>query len=147
MRKKKVSVRDIASECGVAIGTVSRVINNKPGVRADLKDKVLHAMQKYNYNPYSNVPIVDKARARTIKVVMPYYDTASVFMNGFYARGVEGIKQAALDKGYEMTITGEHSFSEKVLFSTAGPDLNATAAGVVFLCSQRNWNEMIGLVQ
>ncbi len=45
------TIRDVASHAGVSIKTVSRVLNNEPHVRAELKDRVLQAIEFHHYQP------------------------------------------------------------------------------------------------
>lgn len=47
------TIQDVASEAGVSTGTVSRVINNRAGVKAITRQQVLLAMQRLNYRPDS----------------------------------------------------------------------------------------------
>ncbi len=46
-----MTIYDIAREAGVAASTVSRVINNKPGIKAETRRKVQNLLKKYNYTP------------------------------------------------------------------------------------------------
>ncbi|HOA34769.1 MAG TPA: LacI family DNA-binding transcriptional regulator [Bacillota bacterium] len=46
-----MTIYDIAKEAGVSASTVSRVINNKPGVRKETKKKIQQLLAKYNYSP------------------------------------------------------------------------------------------------
>lgn len=46
-----MTIYDIAREAGVAASTVSRVINNKPGIKAETRQKVQELLKKYNYTP------------------------------------------------------------------------------------------------
>ena len=46
-----MTIYDIAKEAGVAASTVSRVINNKPGIRAETRQKVQEILKKYHYTP------------------------------------------------------------------------------------------------
>lgn len=46
-----MTIYDIAKEAGVAASTVSRVINNKPGIKAETRKKVQDLLKKYNYTP------------------------------------------------------------------------------------------------
>lgn len=39
--KKNLTIKDVARICGVGIGTVSRTINNQPGVRDEIRRKIL----------------------------------------------------------------------------------------------------------
>lgn len=44
-----VSIRQVANKAGVSIGTVSRVLNNKPGVGEETRQHVLDVAQTLNY--------------------------------------------------------------------------------------------------
>lgn len=46
-----MTIYDIAKEAGVAASTVSRVINNKPGIKAETREKIQALLKKYNYIP------------------------------------------------------------------------------------------------
>lgn len=46
-----MTIYDIAKEAGVAASTVSRVINNKPGIRAETRERVQALLKKYNFTP------------------------------------------------------------------------------------------------
>lgn len=46
-----MTIYDIAKEAGVAASTVSRVINNKPGIKAETRKRVQELLRKYNYTP------------------------------------------------------------------------------------------------
>ena len=44
-----MTIKDIAKECGCAIGTVSRVLNNHPDVSDKTREKVLSVVNKHNF--------------------------------------------------------------------------------------------------
>ncbi len=46
-----MNIYDIAKKAGVSASTVSRVINNKPGVRLKTRKKVKQLLTEYNYSP------------------------------------------------------------------------------------------------
>ena len=46
-----MTIYDIAREAGVSASTVSRVVNNKPGVHPDTKKRIEQLLEKYNYSP------------------------------------------------------------------------------------------------
>ena len=48
---KKLSINDVARLAGVSKKTVSRVINNEPGVTAKMLKKVQSVIDEYNYTP------------------------------------------------------------------------------------------------
>ena len=47
---QKLTIRDIAAACGVTIATVSRVINNKPGVRKEIRRHVQRYVEQIGWN-------------------------------------------------------------------------------------------------
>ena len=49
-----VTIRDIAQEAGVAVSTVSRVINNHPDVSLATKKKVQAVIDRRKFVPNSN---------------------------------------------------------------------------------------------
>lgn len=46
-----MTIYDIAKEAGVSASTVSRVINDKPGIKAETRKRVQNLLQKYNFIP------------------------------------------------------------------------------------------------
>lgn len=46
-----MTIYDIAKEAGVSASTVSRVINNRPGVSIEVRRKVQRILKKYDYFP------------------------------------------------------------------------------------------------
>ena len=45
----KITILDIALEAGVSKSTVSRVLNNKPDVLPETKQRVLSVVNKYHF--------------------------------------------------------------------------------------------------
>ena len=48
-----VSIKDVAKHAGVAISTVSKVLNGYPNISEDTKRKVNQAIRELNYIPNS----------------------------------------------------------------------------------------------
>ena len=44
-----MTIKDIASECGCGLGTVSRALNDRPGVKPETKEKILAVVNKYGF--------------------------------------------------------------------------------------------------
>lgn len=49
--RQTVTIRHVAAEAGVSLQTVSRVMNDEPNVRQEMKDKVRAAVKKLGYVP------------------------------------------------------------------------------------------------
>lgn len=50
-RRQAVTIKHVAADAGVSLQTVSRVINNEPNVRPEMKDKVQASIDKLGYVP------------------------------------------------------------------------------------------------
>ncbi len=53
MPGKKTTITDIARACGVGVGTVSRAINGKPGVRDEIRRKILQYIEDLGWRSTS----------------------------------------------------------------------------------------------
>lgn len=49
-----MTIKDIARESGYAVGTVSRVLNNHPGVSEEARKKVMEVVEKYHFRLNTN---------------------------------------------------------------------------------------------
>lgn len=65
-----VSIRDVAKEAGVAISTVSKVLNNYPNITEATKDKVNRAIKELNYVPNSIAAALSSKNPGRIAVIM-----------------------------------------------------------------------------
>lgn len=70
--RKKYTIKDIAQEAGVGIGTVSRVLNNNPKVKAETRRRVLEICRELNYIP--------NGAARTLVSRKSQTDTAGILL-------------------------------------------------------------------
>ena len=51
VRRKRASMREVADLADVAISSVSRVLSGHPDVSADMRDRVLDAVNQLEYEP------------------------------------------------------------------------------------------------
>ncbi|MCS7175568.1 LacI family DNA-binding transcriptional regulator [Pseudothermotoga sp.] len=98
MKKKFVTIRDIAEEAGVSINTVSRALNNKPDVSQETKRKILEIARRLGYIRNSDAVSFRKGMTRTIGVV---FEDSS---NPFYAEVFKGIEVSARKYGYQVIL-------------------------------------------
>ena len=63
-----VTIKDIAKEAGVAVSTVSRVLNNHPDVSEKTKLKVLDIIEKRKFVPNSNAKHLKQQNTNTIGI-------------------------------------------------------------------------------
>ncbi|PJF35192.1 MAG: LacI family transcriptional regulator [Candidatus Thermofonsia Clade 1 bacterium] len=69
-----VTIRDVARQAGVGIGTVSRVLNGSANVSPQTRERVLKAIRQLNYQPNSAARTLSRrARHRTFGVLLPFF--------------------------------------------------------------------------
>ena len=103
--KKQISssIKDIAREAGVAISTVSNVINNSRYVTSHTKEKVLSAIKKIGYRPNIIARGLRTHSTRTVAVIVPDINSS------FFSQVINGIEEIARQRNYTM-ILGATSF-------------------------------------
>ena len=73
----RATIRDVAAEAGVAVKTVSRVLNDHPYVSEDTQRRVKAAMQTLNFRPSIAARILSGAKSNQIALIYdnhsPYY--------------------------------------------------------------------------
>ena len=68
---KKVTIYDVATEAGVSLATVSRVINGSNVVKPQTRDKVLETIQRLDFKPNQIARGLATSKTTTIAVVFP----------------------------------------------------------------------------
>jgi LacI family transcriptional regulator len=48
---QKVRIKDIAEKAGVSVGTVDRILHNRPNVSHSAREKVERVLKEINYQP------------------------------------------------------------------------------------------------
>lgn len=91
------TMKDVAMEAGVALGTVSKVINGLP-VGDSYRIRVEEAIQKLNYQVNSYAQGLKASRTYTVALLIP--NTA----NPYFASLVYQINQALLKRKYRMLL-------------------------------------------
>lgn len=95
-QKKQVKLADVCAAARVSSATVSRVLNNQPGVGDELRQKVLATMRDLNYVPRAAARNLSRAKSDTIGIV--FQDLTP----GFLLTVFRGIMTRASSAGYHV---------------------------------------------
>ena len=68
---KKIRIKDIAERAGVSVGTVDRVLHNRPNVSAASLAKVNNVLKELNYEPNMYASALAYNRSFTFYCLMP----------------------------------------------------------------------------
>ncbi|MFZ0602492.1 MAG: LacI family DNA-binding transcriptional regulator, partial [Roseiarcus sp.] len=91
-------MNEVASEAGVSLGTVSRVVNGNSTVAAELRERVLAACKLLNYRHNRVAASLRSRQTHTMGVIVPD------ILNTFYAALVEKLENLASAAGYTVMV-------------------------------------------
>lgn len=101
MTPRKPTIDDVASLAGVARTTVSRVLNGGPNVRAEVRQRVLKAVETLGYQV--NVQARSLAGGGSRMLALVFASDLETEPNSFYASALElGALRGCLAMGYQL---------------------------------------------
>jgi LacI family transcriptional regulator len=103
----QITLKDIARMADVAESTVSRALNNKPGVGEDTKLKILKIAKEHNYRPNQLARGLAANKTNMIAVILSDMDSPGNI------EIVKGLEKAAEKNGYQIILCNTNNQSEK----------------------------------
>jgi LacI family transcriptional regulator, galactose operon repressor len=88
----------VAERAGVGIGTVSRVLNDSPGVAQATRVRVRAVMQELGYRPSPTARNLSLGRTQTLGVIAPFFTSPSV------VERLRGIDDVVGGSAYDLTL-------------------------------------------
>ena len=137
-----MTIREIAKQNGVAASTVSLVLNNKPGVRKEVREKIIAVLKENGYSIRENAP--KTAMRGEIKFIRYLSATHSRERNeDFFVGILNGAEYRAHQLGLHFGLNSMTAEQLPDMFKSleAQPDL----IGVIFLASEISDTQMIHL--
>ncbi len=104
-----ITIKDVAQKAKVSVATVSRVLNNKPDVSNETKEKIINLIDKLGYNPNSMARGLVLQKTYTIGLVIPD------ICNPFFPDIARAVEDTARKMGYTVIFynTDNHEDEEK----------------------------------
>lgn len=109
-KNKKITIYQVASRAGVAISTVSRVINNSPNVSQRTKDKVNEAIKTLNFRPQVSARKLASREPQMLAIAVPSFTTP------YYTEVLKGVKDEIQEMDLDIVIynTGSKNPTEGI---------------------------------
>lgn len=123
-------MEDVAAVAGVSQMTVSRVINNRSGVREETRRRVLAAMRELDYRPNVAARALVTGRSSTIGIVSfdtTLYGPASM---------VHGVEHAARAAGYYVSVASTRSLDRRSLQEAVSRLQEQGVEGIIVMAPQ-----------
>ena len=101
------TLKDIARKAGVAESTVSRALNNKPGVSDNKRREIIEIAKKHNYKPNQLAQGLAKQRTHLLALLLANLD------NPAYTKIIKNIEKEANNAGYQVILCNTDNSLEK----------------------------------
>ena len=108
----RLTLEQIAQMAGVSRSTASRVVNNHPGVKPVVRDRVLKVIQETGYHPDPAARSLAARRSGIIGLVVPRA-VQFLFIDPYYPRLMQGIAQACNACNYILSLFIFHTEEEE----------------------------------
>lgn len=95
---KRSTIKDVALAAGVAVSTVSRVINDSGYVSRESRQRVLKAVEELHFQPSRAARSLATGRSGTVALVLPD------ITNPFFPALARGVEDAASAEGYTVIL-------------------------------------------
>jgi DNA-binding LacI/PurR family transcriptional regulator len=128
---KKVSFTQIAEAAGVSVSTVSRVVNNAPGIAQRTREHVLGVMRELQYYPRQFAGGAHSRPSRLISLVITELD-ANIFQNPFFIMAIKGANACARERHYHVMVSFFRDGTEQYEYLQELVEANWTDGAVLF---------------
>lgn len=112
MEKARITIKQIAELAYVSRSVVSRVLNNRPNVSEEARERVLHIIQKYDYHPSSIARNLATNRTYEICILTPRWEN-ELLASGFWSLIFLGIAERCIERGYFGSLSAISVHKEK----------------------------------
>lgn len=109
---EKLTLEKIGELAGVSRATVSRVINNHPNIREEVRQRVLAVIATTGYQPNQAARSLASNRTGLLGLVVPRV-MQTLFTDLYYPRLLEGVSQACNENNYTLTLFIFHTEAEE----------------------------------
>ncbi|HBU12319.1 MAG TPA: hypothetical protein DEB31_06200 [Clostridiales bacterium] len=125
MKEKKVTIKDVAQESGVAVSTVSHVLNGTAKISDATKNRVLEVIRAMNYIPSNRKARGGGASSKVIGMML------ADMTNEFYSRCTNAVMNAAAAENYSVLI-GEIAYDYKREYMCVEAMIEKGVEGIIF---------------
>ena len=108
-----MTLDDVARRARVSTATVSRVLNDAPGVRAATRARVMRAVEELNYTPNLNARSLAGGEPRTLGMVV------SNIGNPFFLDIFRAVEAGARQRGFDVLVANTDYESARLASSIA----------------------------
>jgi LacI family transcriptional regulator/LacI family repressor for deo operon, udp, cdd, tsx, nupC, and nupG len=125
MPSRAPTIRDVARQAGVGVGTVSRVLNDSPLVKPDKRARVLEAIAALGFVRNPTAHSLSTGRSHAIGVIAPFFTSPSS------AERLRGLTSGLSERGYWLLLADIESPAQRAAAFTDLAGRHAVAGLIV----------------
>lgn len=104
-KKENITIKDIATACAVGLGSVSRAINGKPGVKPEVRRKILAYINDIGWSSSSlSGRLNSLSRKKLIVFTIPQFGVFNSTLEFVEGELLDCLLDACIQQGYETLI-------------------------------------------
>jgi DNA-binding LacI/PurR family transcriptional regulator len=138
-----VTIKDVAREAGVSVGTASLALRGNPAVREATRRRVLAAAKRLRYQPSALARGLVTRRTHTVGLLI------SDIANPFFIRAVRAIEDLAQENGYTVILCNtdedpskEAQYLQVLVEKRVDGIILATTAGALKVVRDIRWRQI-----
>lgn len=112
-RAKRITITDVAARAGVSISAVSFAINDRPGVSAATRARILAVARELDWQPHSAARALSGSRAGAIGLVLNR-PASALGSESFFADLISGIEVALTGSHIGMNLTVARNMDDEI---------------------------------
>lgn len=126
MSERPYTIAEVAKMLGVSPSTVSRAMNNAPGVSDSVKKKILNFVDEIGYRPNTVAQSLSRGRSNMVALIL------GDIRNPFYADLAFGIQKILDNHGYIVTtFNSEYDYKKEIQYIQFAQQYNY--AGIILV--------------
>ena len=108
MRRKRITIYDLAKELGISASYISKALNNHASVSREVIEKVRKKAIELNYKLNSHAANLRQGSSKTIGVIVPTVN------HSFFSEAIAGIEEICFQNNHSLIICQSHdSFKQE----------------------------------
>ena len=123
---RRVTIKEVAQAAGVGVVSVSRALNDQPGVSGETRERIREIARSLGYRPNRHARFLKLSSSRSIALMMKGID------NPFFQQMLETVENAARERDYLLSVIKVPHYADEVDEAIKLVDEDAVA-GLIFL--------------
>jgi LacI family transcriptional regulator len=145
----KIRIKDIALRAGVSVGTVDRVLHNRPNVSKPAREKVEKALEEMDYEPNVYASALAYNRDYTFYCIIPQHESEAYWEE--VEEGVQAATKRRRDFHVSLRLLFYERFNEQSFLAATAECIEAKPDGVIVVPAKleptRNFTDSLSQMQ